>query len=116
MPANLSEPKKELQMNVCELIVKGPVLHLKESRNERGQIIGYTMQLMKKGLKGYDLLNIKLFEGAKPENFKEGTIVELAVDYSVFESNVFFRAIRDLKAPAAPERATPAPAPSPKVA
>ncbi|KRQ01275.1 hypothetical protein AOQ73_18140 [Bradyrhizobium pachyrhizi] len=79
------------------MIVKGPVLHLKESRNERGQVIGHSVQMMKKGLKGYDLLNIKLPEGIKPENYKEGTIVELAVDYSVFEGSVFFRATRDLR-------------------
>lgn len=96
--------------NVCEMIVRGPVLHLKESRNERGQIQSYSVQLMKKGLKGYDLLNIKLPEGSKPENYKEGTNVELAVDYSVFEGSVFFRASRDLKAPPTADRPAPAPA------
>ena len=81
----------------ARVIIAGDVDYHKESRNERGQITGYTAQLVKRSQKGIGLLNIRLPEGAKPENYKEGTAVELEVDYSVFEGNVFFRATRDLK-------------------
>jgi hypothetical protein len=79
------------------MIITGGVEHLKEQRNERGQVLGYTAQMVKRGQKGISLLNIRLPEGAKPENYKEGTTVELEVDYSVFEGAVFFRATRDLR-------------------
>jgi hypothetical protein len=68
---------------------------------------------MKRGAKGYDLLNVRLPEGVKPENFKEGSPIELAVDVVVFESSVFYRATRDLKAEARGERPAPPPAPMP---
>ncbi|EJN16310.1 hypothetical protein PMI42_00145 [Bradyrhizobium sp. YR681] len=86
----------EVKMNT-RVIIAGDVEYLKESRNERGQILGYTVQLVKRGQKGIGLLNVRLPEGAKPESYKEGTAVELEVDYSVFEGSVFFRAVRDLK-------------------
>ena len=79
------------------IIIAGPVEHFKENRNERGQIQGYAVQLVKRGQKGITLLNVRLQEGAKPENYKEGTEVELEIDYSVFEGNIFFKATRDLR-------------------
>lgn len=96
-------------MNVSELILRGPVIHTKELRNDRQQITGHSVQLMTRGPRGFSVLNVKLPEDAKPEDYKEGTNVELAVGYSVFEGNVYFRATRNLKSATPAERPAPAP-------
>src|SRR5262245_14124726 len=90
-------------MQTSDMIVKGPVLHLNEQRNDRNQVIGYSLQLMKKGRKGFDVLKVRLPDGSKPEDYKEGMMVELAVDLSVYEGQVFYRATRDLRHDPKPE-------------
>lgn len=78
-----------------ELIVKGAVLAQKQS-NFEGKISN-TIQLMKRNAKGaVELLNVKLPDGADPEKYKQGTPVELAVDVSTYEGNMYFKATRDL--------------------
>lgn len=78
-----------------ELIVKGAVLAQKQS-NFEGKISN-TVQLMKRNARGaVELLNVKLPDGADPEKYKQGTSVELAVDVSTYEGNMYFKATRDL--------------------
>jgi hypothetical protein len=81
-----------------EITIRGESLGVTESKNERGQIVGHNVQVMKHGARGYDLLRIRLPDGVNPETFKEGMPVELVVDISQFEGTIYYRATRDLRA------------------
>lgn len=96
-----------------EIIVKGAVLAQKQS-NFEGKISN-SIQLMKRTARGaVELLNVKLPDGADPEKYKQGTAVELAVDVSTYEGNMYFKATRDVsvktegRGAAARETSTPA--------
>jgi hypothetical protein len=95
-----------------DILVRGKVLAIKESRDpDTKKVTGHSLQLVKRnGRNALDLLNVKLFEGADPLKYQEGTSVELAVDISTYKDNVYYRATRDVQAGKADTRAAPKPA------
>lgn len=98
-------------MKLGDLIVRGTIIAQKTATDPGSRRTTYTVQVMKRtGKEVFDLLNIKLFEGADPARFKAGDQIEVAVDISTFEGSIYYRATRDLLARTS-ER--PAPSPSP---
>lgn len=82
-------------MTDSELVARGTVLAQKQS-NFEGKV-SHSIQLMKRNGKGaVELMNVKLPDGADPAKFVQGATVELAVDVSTYEGNLYFRATRDL--------------------
>jgi hypothetical protein len=104
----------------AKLIVRGTSRGTKESRNERGQVTGYTVQLLKRNAKnGLEVIPVRLPEGADPSAYAEGKQVELPVDISNYEGTMYYRAApetapksTDGRGTDAP-RATPSPTPAP---
>jgi hypothetical protein len=92
-----------------DLIVRGKVMALKEQRDPvTKNVKGHSIQMLKRnGRNAFDLLNVKLPEGADPAKYAEGTNVELAVDVSTFENNIYYRATRDVQAGKADTRMPP---------
>ncbi len=50
-------------------------------RHDRSQIFGYSVQLVNRSQTGIGPFNIRLPEGAKPENYKEGATPDLETRY-----------------------------------
>jgi hypothetical protein len=81
----------------AEVILRGDSRGPKESRNDRGQVVGYSVQLVKRNAKnGIEVLLVKLPEGADPANYAEGKPVELVVDISSYEGTMYYRATREI--------------------
>jgi hypothetical protein len=92
-----------------DVVVRGKVIAVKEQRDPQTKAVrGHSIQMLKRnGRNAFDLLNVKLPEGADPTKYTEGTSVELAVDVSAFENNIYYRATRDVLAGKADTRAQP---------
>jgi hypothetical protein len=95
----------------ADVIVRGTSRGVKESRNDRGQIVGHSVQLVKRNAKnGIEVMLVKLPEGADPANYADGNRVELAVDISSYEGSMYYRATREfLPAKPAESRGTEPP-------
>lgn len=99
-------------LKLGDLIVRGPIIAQKSATDPATRRTSYTVQVMRKtGKDMYDLLDIKLFEGVDPTRFKVGDQIEVAVDISLFEGKLYYRATRDLL-----NRTTERPAPTPAAA
>jgi hypothetical protein len=81
----------------AELIVRGTSRGTKESRNDRGQVVSHSVQLVKRNAKnGIEVMLVKLPEGADPANYADGKPVELAVDISSYEGTMYYRSTREI--------------------
>jgi hypothetical protein len=79
-----------------EVILRGTSRGVKESRNDRGQVVGHSVQLVKRNAKNsIEVMQVKLPEGADPTNYADGKQVELAVDISNYEGTMYYRATRE---------------------
>lgn len=86
----------------AETILRGTSRGIKESRNDRGQVVSHSVQLVKRNAKnGIEVMLVRLPEGVDPANYTEGKPVELAVDISSYEGAMYYRATRE----AAPKHA-----------
>lgn len=104
----------------AKLIVRGTSRGTKESRNERGQVTAYTVQLLKRNAKnGLEVIPVRLPDGADPTAYAEGKQVELPVDISNYEGTMYYRATPEAASKptdgrgADALRATPSPATAP---
>jgi hypothetical protein len=80
-----------------ELILRGTSRGVKESRNDRGQVVSHATQVLKRNAKnGIEVLLARLPEGADPANYAEGKPVELVVDISTYEGTLYYRATREI--------------------
>lgn len=80
----------------AEVILRGTSRGIKESRNDRGLVVGHSVQLVKRNAKkGLEVMQVRLHEGADPANYADGKPVELAVDISSYEGAMYYRATRD---------------------
>lgn len=80
----------------AEIILRGKSRGIKESRNDRGQVVSHSVQLVKRNAKnGIEVMLVRLPEGADPTNYAEGKPVELAVDISSYEGAMYYRATRE---------------------
>jgi hypothetical protein len=93
-----------------EVILRGTSRGVKESRNDRGQVVSHSVQLVKRNAKNtIEVMQVKLPEGADPTNYADGKQVELAVDISNYEGTMYYRATREtLPAKASDNRSTDA--------
>ncbi len=98
----------------AKLIVRGTSRGIKESRNDRGQITGYTVQLLKRNAKNaLEVIPVRLPEGADPAVYADGKHVELPIDISNYEGTMYYRATPEAPKPEsrAADAVRPAPAP-----
>lgn len=94
----------------AEVILRGTSRGTKESRNERGQIVGHSVQLVKRNAKnGIEVMLVRLPEGIDPSNYADGKPVELAVDISSYEGAMYYRAKREINPKSGDGRATDQP-------
>jgi hypothetical protein len=88
-----------------KLTASGTSRGVKESRNERGQVTGHTVQLLKRDAKNaLQVIPVRLPEGADPTAYAEGKYVELPVDISNYEGTMYYRATREQGPPKAETR------------
>nr|WP_157872631.1 hypothetical protein [Bradyrhizobium sp. ORS 278] len=81
----------------ADIVVRGTSRGVRESRNERGQIVGHSVQLVKRNAKnGIEVLQVRLPEGADPANYADGKPVELVADISSYEGTMYYRATREI--------------------
>ncbi|MET4296569.1 hypothetical protein ABIB06_007364 [Bradyrhizobium sp. LB8.2] len=80
----------------AEIVLRGTSRGVKESRNDRGQVVGHSVQLVKRNAKNsIEVMQVKLPEGADPANYADGKQIELAVDISNYEGTMYYRATRE---------------------
>jgi hypothetical protein len=90
-----------------ELIVRGKVIGTKQSTFE-GKTSNAIQLLKRNSRNAMELLNVKLADTMDPAKYPEGATVEWSVDVGSYESSLFFKAVRDLKAERASSKATAA--------
>ncbi|MDE5440427.1 hypothetical protein GWG65_02980 [Bradyrhizobium sp. CSA207] len=79
-----------------EIVLRGTSRGVKESRNDRGQVVGHSVQLVKRNAKnGIEVMQVKLPEGADPAGYADGKQVELVVDVSSYEGTMYYRGTRE---------------------
>jgi hypothetical protein len=97
-----------------KLTASGTSRGVNESRNERGQIVSYNLQLLKRNAKGrLEVISVKLPDGADPANYAEGKHVELPVDISNYEGTMYYRGVAEAASKSTDGRGADAPRPSP---
>lgn len=80
----------------AEVVLRGTSRGIRESRNDRGVVVGHSVQLVKRNAKkGLEVMQVRLHEGADPANYVDGKRVELAVDISSYEGTMYYRATGD---------------------
>ncbi|WFU79394.1 hypothetical protein QA645_33605 [Bradyrhizobium sp. CIAT3101] len=96
----------------AEIILRGTSRGVKESRDERGRIVGHAVQLVKRNAKnGIEVMLVRLPDGADPTNYADGKRIEIPVDISNFEGTMYYRATGEsLLAKPAEGRTPPRPA------
>ncbi|MGX7742339.1 hypothetical protein [Rhodopseudomonas parapalustris] len=93
----------------AEVILRGTSRGTRESRNERGQVVSHSVQLVKRNSKnGIEVMQVRLPEGADPANYADGKPVEISVDVSTYEGTIYFRAKPQVNLRPADNRSTDA--------
>jgi hypothetical protein len=81
----------------AEVVIRGTSRSCRENRDERGTVVGHSVQLVKRNAKnGIEVLQVRLPEGADPANYADGKPVELVVDIMSYEGKMYYRATREI--------------------